>query len=125
MRYYKGKKRLAKKAMSKYAWEYMRKYGVPKIGDITHDCDGWNHVVDSVMYSWNAVYTKNSWVKGKVAKQSRKTKILEVDCGYEGGNWVCTCHTLKSDFGFKKPKPIPDIKEYCLGISREFCLVWK
>lgn len=131
-RFYRGKKRLAKKAMSKYAWKYMSKYGVPKIGDITHDCDGRNHVINQVDYSWRAVDTKNTWVNHKAHKydrnsirQSRKTKILEIDCFYEEDNFVCGCHSHSSDFNFQKPLPKKQIYEYYKSLSRELCIQWE
>lgn len=131
-RFYRGKKRLAKKAMSRYAWKYMSKYGVPKIGDITHDCDGRNHVVNMVHYSWREVDTKNVWVMRKAydynankIRVSRKTKILELDCFYDNGNFVCGCHSYSSDFNFQKPVPKEEVVRYYKSLSKDLCLRWK
>lgn len=51
------KKRIAKKWMAcgtkgHYWWDHFEEHGLPKPGDIMHDCDGGNHVITRVELSW-------------------------------------------------------------------------
>lgn len=59
MKWYTGKKRLVKKALGSHLFRrYSDLYNniahaqLPKVGDLTHDCDGSNHVIAEVEYRW-------------------------------------------------------------------------
>ena len=49
-KFWKGRKRLAKKYYPKWLWNYFTKNGLPEVGDITHDCDGMNHVISEITW---------------------------------------------------------------------------
>ena len=53
-RFWKGRKRLAKKYMGNSSFNLYYKHGIPKVGDLTHDCDGFNHIINKISLElWN------------------------------------------------------------------------
>lgn len=85
-RFWKGKKRLAKKYLGNRIFNMLFDNGVPKVGDLTHDCDGFNHIITrvSIEYdipmSWGLskklyrFFTSSSSPKGKFKSSSAKGK---------------------------------------------------
>lgn len=47
-RFWRGKKRLAKKYLGNKIFNKLFRHGIPKVGDLTHDCDGFNHIIERV-----------------------------------------------------------------------------
>jgi hypothetical protein len=101
-RFWRGKKRLAKKYMGGWSFNFWFKHGIPKIGDLTHDCDGFNHVITEVE---NVPYRPRPWwVTRKVdsaineesykdlRRQLKKTFIPDVNIFHSNGRLVCACN---------------------------------
>lgn len=80
-RFWRGKKRLAKKYVGNRNFNYFFKFGLPKVGDLTHDCDGFNHIISQVdvemffPYSYRWPRKDGKWLKG--------AKFPFVECYYD------------------------------------------
>ena len=126
-RFWRGKKRLAKKYMGSRAFNEFFKNGLPKIGDLTHDCDGFNHVISQTevimyhacAYRWPKPYPK--WLKGAA--------FPFIDCYYddtyldaESGEMkpckrpVCSCGGLN---GARPPSTQKEIEDWVLSWKDE------
>lgn len=125
-RFWRGKKRLAKKYMGNRHFNRFFKEGPPKVGDITHDCDGFNHVISQIEVTWYNPYTYRyprehaKWLKGCVYPM--------VDCYYDDTyldgsgekkpykHPVCTCGALN---GARPPSTQKEIEDWVLSWKDE------
>jgi hypothetical protein len=117
-KFWRGSKRLAKKYYPGRVWNYFETHGLPEAGDITHDCDGFNHVIKSIVWKWYPVRilkkTKNGF-KYKTLNLS----ILLPDTVYQDypdapEHYVCSCGGLE----FQIPKSVNEIKNYFASWSK-------
>ena len=106
-RFWTGKKRLAKKYWgSSRAWHILHEFGMPKVGDLTHDCDGENHVITRIEMGGQ-----------------RQPECYYVQNGFECS--VCEC----GGCGFQPPLPREEVVAYLRDWDteegRELAKAWK
>jgi hypothetical protein len=101
-RFWRGRKRQAKKAFKSVCremgmWNYLYAHGLPKAGDITHNCDGLNHKIDTVDIEWLG------WKTGRVP-------LISCSFSKKGLNGYIVCPCL--GMGFQIPLDAKEVAEY-------------
>lgn len=123
MKWYTGKKRLIKKALGRY---YFRLYSdlydnmtpaqLPKVGDLTCDCDGSNHVIAEVEYRWEPLRIyRCGWAYIEGGKSlpygnGLAGRVLRLHVKYENdsGQLVHPCF-CEYDMAYQPPAPRKEI----------------
>lgn len=91
-KFWHGPKRIAKKQMGNRMFNMLHRYGLPEVGGLTQDCDGFNHVISSVRkYYWGG-------------PNQFEYEILKAD----GGGIVCPCNGV----GWQPPASVEQIVAY-------------
>lgn len=84
-RFYTGHKLAAYSALPAWRLRRLIKEASVREGDLIHDCDGFNHRVESATIVMNRV---GSW---RYPKGSNGTYMREVDIVITGGQYRCSC----------------------------------
>jgi hypothetical protein len=120
-KFWKGKKRHGKKLMRhgrglgrNFYFNWFFKHGLPKIGDITHDCDGENHVISFI--EPYQLPLEGSWRSEIQVRYKRLEDDQEAN--------VCSC----GGHGFQPPYPADWPLKYLMSKNtpegREFLRKW-
>lgn len=109
-RFWKGKKRLAKKYLGNRVFNMLFDNGVPKVGDLTHDCDGFNHVITRVSIE----YDQFKGVKIPYIQTYYSSKYIADGLTKEYEHPVCGCQGI----GWQLPLSREEIESWALSWAK-------
>jgi hypothetical protein len=107
-KWYKGKKRIAKKYYPKDYWKVMHEYGPPVVGGISGDCGAFNVRIKEIEFGLRGTCQTWGLRKRYFTKRRPNLVLRHYDVYGENGEVVCPC----AGMGYQPPTRAEDIRRY-------------